>query len=384
VKLSSVGKRVRGALVGSMGSTLATAAALALAGCGGSDSTPEENGKTIGSGGGTHTGGTAACDIDSGYEGDELCILPPDPSEGFQLHYGPGNYDDPAQVNPYLLQPGEELVDCLYLHTTNETEKYFYGFHSRLRPGSHHLIVTAIKDDREDVLGDCEGGGLMGGAIAGLAGAQTPIRDFPEASGDAPENAGLGKKLPARAQASMQLHFVNTGTEPILREAWVNVMYKDAAEVTQSVSTVAHIGGIGMAVQPNTTEVLKFQADVPKDLRVVDLFGHFHAHTTRFSAWKVSSGGERQLVYEAYDWEDPGNLSYNSVYKNGTPDPVARTPGGYTGILEFSPGDRVEWECEIKNDSEGVLNFANEVYTAEMCNLFGSHTPGTGGWVSVN
>jgi len=35
------------------------------------------------------------CNLDTGYDGDEYCILPPDPSKGFQMHIGPSNYDNP-------------------------------------------------------------------------------------------------------------------------------------------------------------------------------------------------------------------------------------------------------------------------------------------------
>jgi hypothetical protein len=35
------------------------------------------------------------CGLDTGYAGDENCILPPPPDKGFQLHVGPDDYDDP-------------------------------------------------------------------------------------------------------------------------------------------------------------------------------------------------------------------------------------------------------------------------------------------------
>src|SRR5262245_4451033 len=52
------------------------------------------------------------CGISTDYPGDELCLVPPDPSEGIQFHVGPADYDDPVAVEPYLLAPGGEDVVC--------------------------------------------------------------------------------------------------------------------------------------------------------------------------------------------------------------------------------------------------------------------------------
>ena len=55
------------------------------------------------------------------YPGD--CRAPPeiDPSIGVVAHYGPKDYDDPEQIAQYLVQPGEELVDCAYSTLSNES-----------------------------------------------------------------------------------------------------------------------------------------------------------------------------------------------------------------------------------------------------------------------
>jgi hypothetical protein len=58
------------------------------------------------------------------YKGDELCILPPDPSGGIQLHVGPTSYDDPAAVEPYVVAPGKEDVQC-YNVPISESDFYY-------------------------------------------------------------------------------------------------------------------------------------------------------------------------------------------------------------------------------------------------------------------
>ena len=60
--------------------------------------------------------------IDSGYDGDSQCIQPPPSGEGMQLHYGPSAYDDPDEVERYLIAEGDESVDCVFRKTPNAGE----------------------------------------------------------------------------------------------------------------------------------------------------------------------------------------------------------------------------------------------------------------------
>jgi hypothetical protein len=53
--------------------------------------------------------------------------------------------------------------------------------------------------------------------------------------------------------------------------------------------------------------------------------------------------------------------------------------------LNLAPGDRIEWECEVVNDSNVTLRFGDAVHTGEMCNMFGYYAPTTGRpWSATN
>ena len=61
-------------------------------------------------------------------------------------------------------------------------------------------------------------------------------------------------------------------------------------------------------------------------------------------------------------------------------DRVARKNGGRGGAIYLKPGDMVDWECEVFNgDKTRPLGFGNEVFNAEMCNMFGMYAPSLGG-----
>ena len=122
--------------------------------CGSTDDPSSAEGAATGSGQGsdagseppTTTAGQSPCNLDTGYDGDELCILPPDPSEGFQLHVGPEDYDDPDQVDAFLLESGQETVECWYEKTANTEDIYNHQRRYRMRPGSHHLLLKNAQD----------------------------------------------------------------------------------------------------------------------------------------------------------------------------------------------------------------------------------------------
>jgi hypothetical protein len=358
--------------------------------CGSSDGgTDASNNNTSGAGASTSAGNTtgagatsvAGCNLNTGYPGDELCIAPPDPSEGFQLHYGPPSYDA-AEVEPFLLDPGDETTDCFFAKTPNTEKVFTFEYHGRMRPGSHHLIVYAQDTSVADGLdANCN----QGADARFFVGSQTLTVDIPlPGAMTAPENVGLAMELGPNTQMALQLHYINTTQERVLREAWVNMMYSDPATVTQIAEPIFFLGGLAMNIAPNTEKIVKGSASAPQELRILGITGHYHAHTVRFSAWHVV-GTQRTLILEDYDWHEPHNLQFDSVNQNPLPDPATKQPGGWSGILTVKPGERIDWECHVINDGNVTLTFANEVYTAEMCNLFGFYTPSMGqAWRAFN
>jgi hypothetical protein len=355
-------------------------------GCSSNDPAPDDD-KTLG--GGENTGNKPVyhphaqpCGISSSYEGDEFCIQPPAPGAGMQLHYGPSDYNDAAEVERYLLMPGQERTDCVFVTTTNDTEVFFRGYHARMRPGSHHMLLYLQDTVRPESTGPeaCR----QGLDTRNIFGSQTLVLDA-GSSASGPENDGLAIKLGPNQQGVVQMHFINTTNEPILREGWANLVYVDPSTVKQLGDPIFFLGGLSMNVPPGTTQIIKGTATAPADgIRLVAATGHYHAHTTRFSAWKTV-GGQRELLMEDFDWHDPRLLRFDSITQNPAPDAVAKKAGGYSGIVSLNAGDVIDWECEVVNDGDVPLGFGNEVYTAEMCNVFGLYAPTTGSaWRAAN
>jgi hypothetical protein len=301
---------------------------------------------------------TVVCgDTKGKWQGDQYCILPPAPDQGFQLHVGPTDYDDPAQIAKYTLKPGGE--DNVYIPVTsgNTKDVFYYKRQYRMRPGSHHLIVS-------------EGGGtnpFAGGRR--LGGSQNVSRDNPEGTPPA-ENQGIGIPLKANDPISLNLHHFNGGDEPLLEEAWVNFWYVDPASVTQQANEL-YLFAPGSSVAPHGSATFSGKKSITAAGRILSMYGHRHASTTRFTAYRTR-GGQRAVIYQDYNWEEPAVFEFNSVAKNPPADPSTKAAGAFSGDLDLKPGDVLEWECEVHNPLNQTLTYgANEALDSEMCILIG-------------
>lgn len=337
---------------------------------------------------------------DTEFPNDDLCLEPPPPDLGFQIYVGPGagNYDDPVAMEPYRYDPGDpEKVVCVSATTPNVDVVYSREHHIRTRTGTHHIIYWRDRDPANSTIpadgtisGDCRDifsyaffiG--MESAISSEGGrldAPLPTKDVSKYT---EEERGMAMKVAAKTRLQIETHFVNTGDTPILREAWANVMYADPAGVTKILDPIFFIGGLAMAVPPLTRQIVGGgpveRPDIPEEVRFMALAGHAHANTLRETAYlNHSDGRPRDIVYQTYDWAEPLWAQFDYAHDN--PPIQEGMDGAITGPFVFQPGDTLTWECDVDNQFTNLtLRFGDLAYEAEMCNMFGYYTPGSGGY----
>jgi len=317
---------------------------------------------------------TDPCDLKSGFPGDSLCIAPPKAGEGIQLHVGPASYDNEDDLASYVIPAGKEDVRC-FMARVPEGGFYYLNQENRMRSGSHHMLIN-LTDDTGQAEGPTDKCDIIG-SKGSIPGSQTPSHDYP--GGElGPEDQGLARYLPEGTMASFQLHYVNTGDTPLLREAWVNLYKKDEAEVTQRLQSVFLVGDIATNIPAHTFQTLTetFKPTLTEDTRVFQLNGHSHAHNVSFTVWRTPAGktdDQKELLYQSFNWAEPEVLTYNTVVTNKLPDAEAKKDGGTSGLLYMKQGDTLSWACDINNDSDAAIHFANEAHTAEMCLLAGAY-----------
>jgi hypothetical protein len=293
------------------------------------------------------------CGLMTKYPGDEFCIKAPPPDKGFQMHIGPEDINSPEAK--YLLQPGGEVTENFPETAGNDKMVYYYWRQYRMRPGSHHLIIT-------------EGAGRR------LGGSSNSAKDNPEAGVIAPENKGVGMPLGPKAALNNSLHYFNFTDKPVVKEVWVNFWYRDPAEVTEPAKEVFQM--LGMGIGPGEHVNVHGSCAVRQPGRLLTAYGHVHAHNKRFSVWHTAKGGQKQLIHDAYDWEHPYVSEYSSTVMNPALVAGMKKDGGHSGVVELAVGDTVDFECEIVNDTNSTFIGLNEANDDEMCILIGD-TVGT-------
>jgi hypothetical protein len=376
-------------------SSILAVLALSLGACGSGDKPVSGNGDN-GQGGDPGTGGDV-CDptakvpcfkglaepckgLHTKFDGDEYCLEVPDPSVGMQMHVGPKDYDDPAQTDRYMIAPGEETNWYENVVLSNEKDVFTRGYHSSMRPGSHHFIMYAVAADppgtQTGPINSGAGVESAAGAVGGEfhAGATRATQDI-DTNGEYPEDEGIGSELTAHRTVSANLHFINQGDHPLLQELWVNFIYIDEALVTQYVKPITWYGGLGMSIPPGQHITLKndpTSCTAPADIRIGMLTAHAHASTLRVTTQMQAAGATDQtLLFSDYNWHEPTGWRYTRAVTNPTADATSDTSGAASGIVNAKVGDHFAWECEVQNNQTVNLTFGNHLLTGEMCNVFG-------------
>ncbi|MDH5672017.1 MAG: hypothetical protein OEZ06_07690 [Myxococcales bacterium] len=316
------------------------------------------------------------CDIpDTGFPGDDACLLPPPEGLGMQIHIGPSDYADGEQMNIFSFAPGSESSECISFVTPNTEDIYYQQWELSGRPGTHHIInsmYTTPNSDGGTTFVACRdpGTGTSPALLDNLPGASKPWMQLGTV---APENESLGRAIPAQTAAQADMHYFNFTDTPVLREFWLNIWFKKKEEVTEEASMIRGMGGIAwtfLPIQPGTDQVYTYSCPINAPGRIIGLLGHYHAHGVRFSAWLNRGKDTEQKVFEMYDYLEPVEFQYDSITDN--PEFSEGLAGATSGILDVQAGDTLDWECHIINDSTSPLRYTNEVQTGEMCNLWGA------------
>lgn len=345
------------------------------------------------------------------FPGDTSCILPPPPELGLQIGAHPQGEAWFAQVtagdlsgyaqpsDEWVMQPGEEETLSYRTSSSNTEARNYYRIYYRMRPGSHHMGISANADstsEREVWLPGstipAQFDPLLGDTVATLGAIQRPDDNNPVTSDKPAEDAGLYYLLPAGTAIILNMHHFNFFDVPLIKEVWVNVFWEsDARFPVESLASIPIDQALTLAIPAGQTLDLHYSWTISEPLRILRLLAHRHAWTPNFSAWiERAAGGAPELIYQSFDWFDVPTYRYDSLSQNPAPNPQARTDGASTGLLELKSGDALHFNCHITFTDErsarvglpktareiGTLNFANEAYTSEMCALIGGTVKG--------
>lgn len=347
------------------------------------------------------------------YPGDEYCILPPPPDQGLQIGFHPqgsaaywqqmyagdmSGYSKPSA--DWVVQPNQEITQNYHGAAGNTAAHNYYRMYFRMRTGSHHNIITLQSGNAADGWEPLSGPGAealpglfdtsVGSLIGIIGGQQRPSDQYPTTLDKPTEDSGYYLTFPANPIVLYNMHYINAGKVPVLREGWVNLWWETDARLL--VSWFMGLPGsqlAGLNVQPGTVADLHYSWSIPSgaNYRLMRVFGHRHFWTTNFTSWIQRSGATTpEIIYQAFDWSEMPTYAYNSEVINPVANATTHVDGAASGIIKLNGGDKLHFNCHIEYtdarattnanaptpESNGALHFANEAFKAEMCIEYGN------------
>lgn len=163
---------------------------------------------------------------------------------------------------------------------------------------------------------------------------------------------GYGIYLPKGKPIVVQMHYVNTSSQPILVRDVIRLKRRPLSEVTTYASVYAN-NVADFTVPPNSTGTRTFECSTPVDMKLLLLGGHMHESGTSFKLEIGPNANSLETLYNVDVWkadyrdEPPVNLYLTN------PKPIAK-------------GTLFRTTCTWTNMTDKAISFPEE-----MCTSFG-------------
>lgn len=168
--------------------------------------------------------------------------------------------------------------------------------------------------------------------------------------------AGVGLRLEAGKQLTLQLHLYNTGDAPLSGTSGVEVLLTTADQITD-LAEIELAGPLGLTIPPGV-HTISGTCTATSPQTVFAIFPHMHQLGTHFRAEARTAAGAVTIHDDSYRFDEQ-RIS-----------PI--TP------LALAPGDTITTECTWDNTTGATVNFGTSSDT-EMCFSILFRYPATGG-----
>lgn len=231
--------------------------------------------------------------------------LPPPPAgAGIQLG-----------VDSFAVAPTMERELFVYRRLGNATDLYITRIESRMRPGSHHLLLQTFDESRTgfpcntrppaNTVRDIRNADgtlnlvnmLPMACHVFFAGAMTPDFDFRFPP-------GVALRLPPNAALDFNVHYVNRSPASLPGQAMANLYTVDRAQVRQ-VARSLNLANTSFTLPPRQRTTVRTVFPVTTRTTVLALTSHMHALGERFEIRLRRANGTETSVYVNLDWEHP-------------------------------------------------------------------------------
>jgi hypothetical protein len=247
--------------------------------------------------------------------------------------------------------PGAEVYKCQDFTNPFGKDVGIVEEVTTLTQGSHHMFAFVMPNSQltlMDNLVDCPGGGVEFHDYLTTSGTPLATTTYP---------ANTGRVFTSDSGLRLNVHYINTGSDP--KDAFVGykVVYVDPASLTNKVASL-FLDQVGLSVPPGTSTQSKTYT-LPEDINLMSDASHMHSRGVHF----VASTDSGQMLYDGTAWQEPVLQRF---------DPP----------LALKSGTKITWACTYDNNTGKTLTFGESAATNEMCIFPGEFFNATGTQIS--
>lgn len=256
------------------------------------------------------------------------------------------------------MQPGEETTRCVVKRLDNREAVVVNAIHTKLAPGSHHLIVyrTDATEERTTPFACSPFADTLGGGSVPLM-----ISEVSEETLTMP--AGVGFRFEPNQMVRIEAHYLNYYHEPITAHADVDFHLAGEAELA-AVADMLFYGTTRFLIPNDGTPYMTEwrYLDAPNDAKIFAMTGHTHQWGTNVEVYE--SEGADNPIRQLYPGQAPFVWSEAPIEKYDPP-------------IVIEPGVGFRFRCTWVNNSPAPIGFGASA-NAEMCFFWAYYYPSDG------
>lgn len=249
-----------------------------------------------------------------------------------------------VELDPFVVQPGEEGLRCQTFANPARADAAVRAFTADLDRGGHHMLVWRLDGASDTPLQPC-------GQDPGY---QNLLFQSQRAGADRVEfPSSAVAALPAAAGLYVQIHFLNTGSEPVTIANRL-VLELDAGDGAAPLSPL-FFDNLDIRVPAGSTgTAVEKSCPVDRDADLVWLTSHMHSHGLEFT---IRAGDQ---------------LLYRTDTADGPPMQVFDPP------VHLAAGTEVTYACTYRGEQDRDITFGPSLADDAMCSMVGGWLPAAG------
>lgn len=226
------------------------------------------------------------------------------------------------KVDSFAVTPGTERELFVYRRLGNSADLYVTRIQSRMRPGSHHLLLYSFDESRTafpcnlrppvNTVRDIRNADGSMNIVNMLpmachvyfAGAMTQDFDyrFPP---------GVALRLPANTSLDINVHYVNRAPIDLPGEAFANLYTADRSQV-QTVARTLNLANTSFSLPPKQRTTVRTVFPMAVRTTILALTSHMHSMGERYEIRLRRADGTETVVYVNTDWEHPAFTNFDT------------------------------------------------------------------------